>query len=136
MRILYYRCETCQLSYAVDRSDADLHVLTVKMTCPTDECAGTMELVVGQAPHRFSTISAKDLFAASRGRGLPKEKRCSPEALGPILLGKKIVGMEMEKVGDDRSVIDSLTVEGGKTIHFATSTRGATIYKVTEGPDV
>lgn len=81
-------------------------------------------------------MSALELYQATLGAGLPSEKKCSPASMKKLLAGATILSASLDKApSPDRSIVLSLKIRSGKVvreIHLASSTHGATIYKVTE----
>jgi hypothetical protein len=129
--MLVYRCATCSASFGVSNTDAHLHLLGVVMRCPTEECAGRLQLEGGEAAQ---VVTAQQLFAAARGFGTPEEKECSTEKLQNALVGRRIVGIEVVETGrKNRPVVKSIVLDDGVRAHFGSSSAGALIYKLTEG---
>lgn len=134
--MLVYTCKKCKSAYLVSGLDADVHLLQKQMRCPNSEvCGGKIRIYASSKIRVTSTqrVSAVHLYQACMGAGLPHEKRCSPDDLKKLLLGSIVVSAQLESCPDPkRSLIMSLTLNNGKILHFASSTKGATIFKVTE----
>jgi hypothetical protein len=136
-----YHCKKCNAGYRVSIADADLSLLKDSMNCPNKaECKGRIKKV-GETDQlaKFPTkiLTARELYAATMGVGLPQERVCSPKNLRKLLVGKKIVDLALAPSSDpQRSFIYAITIEGGKVFHFAMSSQAATIYKMTEVQDV
>jgi hypothetical protein len=130
-----YICKGCSAAFVVPDSDPNAHLLKKSMRCPNHEaCGGKVKIyAAGNIKVKGSQhISALQLFQASFGAGLPNEKRCGPKDLRKLLLGSTITEVDLKASSDpQRSLIISLTL-GTKVIHFASSTLGATVFKVTE----
>ncbi len=144
--LIYFRCSTCKASYAVSANDKKLDLLTVGMSCPGKNglkkksraaaiaawgCPGQLRGARKWDPEMI-ILKAQELFQATSGMGLPDEKNCIPKNLRKLLIGKKIEDLMMGPGPGKRAMVQSITVEGGVTIHLATSTKGVTIYKVTK----
>ena len=147
-----YQCDACGHVYGVSKLDESLHLLSPSMNCPRSvdrldhpaygkSCPGHIEVVTLDITEQmiYQQVSAQDLFLATRGRGFPPERKCSPEALREALLGGTVVALDLDECDsdEDRSMIHRLAVENGTgimtTIHFAMSIQGATIFKITQG---
>jgi hypothetical protein len=134
----WYRCIKCKTSYFIRAGDPELHLLRKKMRCPQFATCG------GNIHHRNFTvnthtvpnarwISALELFQAAAGIGLPEERNCSVTDVRRAMVGSRISEVHLEKAPDPKkSILMSFTLDNGKVIHLATSTKGAIIYKVTE----
>lgn len=136
---LMYFCKLCEHGYCVPAADPDKKLLNLLMPCPTRECSGKIEYGDPQTTKQQATMPAKILFEACMGRGFPEDRECSPEHLRSVLLNGEIIALELEEAGPNRSFILSMEVETEDAQHkvfFAMSTRGATIYKIEEMPDV
>jgi len=129
-----YECDVCGLSYEVSRLDKELHLLSIRMPCPGFECDGGVQ-VVNETSEPPKKLTSRVLYEACMGRGFPEERRCSPEVLENLLVNSYITSVKLRsvEVDEDRSIIESMTVDNGElrlTIHFAMSNHGATVYKV------
>jgi hypothetical protein len=130
--VVTFRCGKCKTGFKVMVSLEEATLLGTRPRCPVDGCKGRMS--PGDPKEKDQIISGIDLYIAVSGQGLPEEKReAGIMKLLSSLKGKRIVSLKLKRAGDVRSIIESLTIEGGKTFHFASSTKGATIFKVTEG---
>ena len=139
---VFYSC-TCGNSYTINKKDEDLHLLSLRMACPNNKCDGE-GLEIQNEDHGVRGVhrSASELFALTLGRGTPEERQCSPEALRELLVGGQIKELDVEASSADpnRSLISKMRVgidfgqEPSKSVmvYFAMSSRGATIYKVTD----
>lgn len=133
---LYFICSECQKEYCIAAVDPNKHLLIyAKVPCP-DGCIGTLKQIKKKDTSKVkepSYFSAKELFQLAMGRGSALEQECSAGKLIQVLVGERIKSLDMEDLeGKDRVILNSMTMENGKVIHFATSTHGATIYKVTK----
>lgn len=142
--ISLFTCSKCKTAFSVSDEDPSRDLLKKTMRCPVEGCTGKLRLSSRtNIKLGFETIkiSAVELYQATLGAGLPKEKKCSPAAMKKLLTGAKIVAVHLEEAPSaERSLLLSLTVIKGSTrglgrakvIHLASSTKGATIYKVTD----
>jgi DNA-directed RNA polymerase subunit RPC12/RpoP len=132
----WYRCSKCERSFFVKSEDSHRHLLKKSMRCPNYvRCKGRVFHKswsnAGEIKN-WRWISALELYQASAGLGLASERNCSPDALHQLLHGSRIATSEILETGDpQKSILLSLTLENKKTIHLASSTKGAIIYKVT-----
>lgn len=131
----YFRCRKCLKSYAVNGLDKDLTLLDRKLPCTTTGCKGFLRKV-GALDKVPPTITALALFSALGGAGLPQERAAA--ALKTIRT--KFVGAKIKGISGDshagRTIVRSISFDNGLTMHLATSTKGATIFKVTEDAHV
>jgi hypothetical protein len=131
-----YSCKKCRCAFVVSGSDENLKLLQPSMRCPNAmSCEGKIRVyaTTNMDFKEAIRISALHLYQASMGAGLPKEKKCSPQEVKKLLVGSTIAEVELQNCPDPkRSIILSLTLNNGKVLHFASSTKGATIFKITE----
>ncbi len=136
----WYRCQKCQKSFFFKTDDPDRHLIKKSMRCPNYiRCNGRIFRKswnnVSEI-RNFRWVTAKELYQASAGIGFESERDCSPDSLKRLLHGIRIVGSDLQVTGDPKkSILMSLTLETGKTIHLSSSVKGAIIYKVTEVGD-
>lgn len=129
--ILYVHCSKCANSFAVSSLDPDLRLLAKPLPCTDSECKGTLKKVKNPSEEQCK-ISALKLFQAAGGGGMPSERSaCTDKQLKTVLVGKVIKAVVLENY-NSRVLVKSITLEGGKQIHFASSTKGAVVFKVTE----
>ena len=138
MFFLSYGCD-CGFGCRVAKVDEDLHLLNLRMRCPGCGQAGLEILDDSDLEKygRLEIITAKSLFDASMGHGLPDQRSCSPDALKEIMLYGAITELDLQtsSANPHRSMISSMKVskEGVEyQVYFATSTQGATVYKAVE----
>lgn len=124
---------SCGIKYSVQNGDPDLHLLPARIKCWSPlKCRYYLVLKKGASPG--PVVRALDIYKVMANLGFDAEKKCSPDDIKKHLLGKKITGVALERAPDaNRSLITTLTVEGGTTIFLAPSVKGVTIYKVTYG---
>lgn len=135
LRKLYF-CKVCRIEYSVSVIDSHIDLLKKRMRCPSfDTCGGYLRLGA-ETNMKSNTIAidAMSLYQASMGVGLPSEKKyCSPIYLRKLMTGKKIKAVTLLSAGDSkRSIIVSIQLDNDKIIYLASSTKGATVYKVTD----
>jgi hypothetical protein len=117
--------------------DPDRHLLKKIMRCPSaPTCDGKQHMFSEtNIPTEFHVeqISALQFYQAVMGIGLPKERKCGPSEVRKILVGSRVLDVHLDVAPDDkRSIIYSITLENGNVLHLAASTRGATVFRVTE----
>ena len=137
--LVFYACP-CGAAFKVSKTDEDLHLLSLRMRCPDESCVRGM-FEIQDNDDDGVLITAKELFALCSGRGTPKERQCSPERLRELLVGGHIKELEVEASSADpnRSLVSKMLVgidfgdpSKAVVVHFAMSSKGATIYKVTD----
>src|SRR6185436_8776833 len=133
---LWHRCSKCERSFFVKNKDPNLHLLKKSMRCPNYiRCNGHIIRKswnnAGEI-RNWKWVSAIELYQASAGIGLESERNCSPDTIRELLLGRRIVSTEILEAGDPKkSILLSITLDNGKAIHLASSTKGAIVYKTT-----
>jgi hypothetical protein len=133
--MLYFHCPDCKLHIVVNPMDKEVHLLKRYMRCPNaDTCKGKLRKMLKQSPPEAARkLTALELFQATEGFGFPGEKNCTPQDLRKVMVRATVVAVELEQVGGhNRSIITSLKLSTGHTLHFAGSALGSTIYKVTK----
>ena len=133
----WYRCSKCERSFFVRSKDEHQHLLKKSMRCPNFvRCKGRISRRswnTADEIRNYQWVTALELFQASAGLGLKAERNCSPETLKRLMVGSKILSTEVQDTGDpQKSLLMSITLDNGKVIHTASSTKGAIVYKVTE----
>jgi hypothetical protein len=122
----------CGAKYTVSEQDPNKHLVPDRFKCWVKGCRfyqNRNDDLVASA-----VTQAAFLYQVLSGIGTEDERKCGPADVRKMVLGKKVVAVSVEPASDKhRSLITSLTLEDGKTIHLAPSTRGVTIYKVTHG---
>ncbi len=132
-----FTCRKCSRAYAVPALDANLRLLKSRMRCPNwMTCKGSIyrgaETNVKPSFH-VVMLSAIELYQASMGTGLPEERKCGPKDLKKIMVGSKITEVQLgDAPAANRSLIHSITLDNGKVLHLAPSTKGASVFKITE----
>jgi len=134
MRVFLRCTENDDHCYMMAEVDPDLSLFSpkVKVPCPVTWCPGYMTRRK-RGPKSAVYMKAKELFLLTMGRGALEERECNADVLSKLLVGSVISSVDLVDMGEkNRSIVNSLTLKGGRTVHFATSTQGATIYKVTK----
>lgn len=122
----------CGNTFSVLEVDPNKHLLEDRIKCPTIRCRFYLTRNDGLSPG--TVVQALVLYQSFCGLGDEDQRHCSPADVRKMVLGKKVVAVSIEPASDKRrSLISSLTLEDGKTLHLAPSTKGVTIYKVTHG---
>lgn len=137
----WYRCPKCTNSFLVKSDDPDRHLLTKSrsMRCPNYlECQGHLILRAftknTRTIDKARWVTALELYQAAAGIGLPGERKCSVKDVTKLLVGARITAIHVENAPDPKkSILMSMTLDGGQTLHVTSSTKGAIIYKVTNG---
>jgi hypothetical protein len=132
--MIFYKCPDCGAAFLVNPMDPDLHLLQRYMPCPSFECGGSLrKMFKQQPPKEAKKLKAVQLYQATMGFGLPREKNCTPEKLRKVMVGAMITAIDVTQVGDhNRSIITTLKLSTGHQVHFASSALGATIYRMTK----
>lgn len=134
--MISYACEADRMVFQVPKLDPQVRLLTVVLNCPT--CHRPLTITSKWGIHYEKVLlTAEQLFKASNGLALPGAESASEARVSMLLIEAKFVSARLEAVAEDRVIIESLTIETANvpkkyTFHFGTSTKGATIYKITE----
>ena len=134
----YFRCSVCSVTYSVSVRDPDILLVMGKVTpCPNHPCTGKVtHLASGNTKMQAVKVKAIELYQAHQ-MGFKAERKCGPADLAKLLTGATVLRADIDKSADpNKSIIRSITLKGGKTIHLAPSTYGVVVIKVTEGRDV
>lgn len=129
-----WACTRCDRAFSVKKSDPDIALIPDVFKCwgvtmSGKTCRGKLEAGPASASLQMRGL---DLYKAIMGMGLNEERDASMATLNK-LVGKKVVAFGLKAAPvPERSMIDSLTLEGGVVLHLATSTKGVTVYKVTK----
>lgn len=127
-----YVCEDDLMVYSVNRMDPSIKILPVVIGCP--KCRKDITVAPNfPARSQVLILTAEELFRAANGLPLPPDESASEARVSHLLLNGKITGVKLISVDQDRVIIESISVkylEQNHTLHFATSTKGATIFKV------
>ncbi len=132
-----YTCRKCFAAYSVPAIDPNLHLLKGKLRCPNSAvCKSTLRAAAStniKPIFTTSQLTAVELYQATMGTGMPAERKCSPKDLRKIMTGATITGVEIDLGSPkDRSFLHSITLDNGKTLHLAPSTKGVAVFKVTQ----
>lgn len=129
--VVSWRCPACGDTYSVSKKDSDLKLLKDKMPCIGRGCGGSLQQSRRPYLHAL-VVKARTLYQACEGLGTPAERKCSPAVVKKLLVGSKIVDVAVTPSSDkNRAFLTTITLEGGKTVHLAPSTKGVTVFKVT-----
>jgi hypothetical protein len=122
----------CGARFTVLETDPNKHLVPDRFKCWAKGCRYYVNR--DDSLDRGLVAQAIMLYQVLSGLGSEDEKKCGPADVRKMMLGKKVVAVSVEPAPDKhRSFITNLTLEDGKTLHLAPSTRGVTIYKVTHG---
>lgn len=134
---IWYKCSKCNRSLFIKANDPNNRLLKSTMRCPNYvRCDGRIlnkSWANALEIRNFRWTTALELYQASAGIGFVSERDCSPDTLRRLLHGHTIMATEIQDTGDpQKSIMMSLTLDTGKVLHLAASTKGAIVYKVTE----
>lgn len=132
-----FRCSACKVTYSVSSKDPDIHLLQKDVRCPNHPCNGiVVEIAKTNARVKAVKVKAVELYQAHQ-MGFSSERKCGPAELTKMLTGTKVISVDVDKTSDpDKSILRSITLEGGRTLHLAPSTIGVVVLKVTENRNV
>lgn len=132
-RRVTYTCASCRKSWLAVGSKDEQALLEALATpaCPKFGCEGQLRREKkNDADAEY--VRAGAFYEALNSLGLPEERLCGPEDLGSLLVGKRIESIHLEpSPSPHRSIVHSITLEGGLTLHLSTSGHGATAYRMT-----
>lgn len=136
MKLQYY-CKTDRTVFSTLVLDLNVRLMGVIIDCPV--CRRPIELTseIEDPDAKMVSMSVEDLFKASNGMGMPGLDVASLARVKFLLSeATKISDVELVEVTPERVLIEKLTVKTSNpertyTLHFGSSTKGATIYKVT-----
>ncbi len=105
-----------------------------KLPCTNGKCKGRLKrTTVLRGSRKFIIIKASDLYVALGGGGLPEEReRCTSVNVKSMMVGERIKSVHVEPGPSHRSFLHSITLESGNELHLGVSTKGPTVYKVTQ----
>jgi hypothetical protein len=98
-------------------------------TCPLCQGQFLEACFVERSEYDVHNITAKDLWLAVNGLGLPEERKFSDTEIVGLLTEHKIVFVSAKMKRTGRVLIESLTLKNGKRLSFGD---GAVIYKIEE----
>lgn len=134
MITINYPCEKDRIVYRVPSVDPDIRILSVVLSCPRCQEALTPSKTWQKGDEEV-VLSAQDLFKASNGLPISGLEAASAARIGFIFSTCMVVDSQFEAITEERVLLESLTVQtptGVKyKLHFGSSTKGATIYKIT-----
>lgn len=131
---LAYPCKEDWIVFLISRVDSQIGILPAQASCP--KCGSPM-LVCEDYPEGLipKIISAVEFFQAVNGLGLPNDQDASKSKVIFSILNGTIKWAELEEATSNRTIIQSIDVKVDsdgitRRLHFASSTKGATIYKI------
>ena len=100
-----------------------------KVTCPVcvEPCVIRTNFHSGDG-HK---LTAKQFWTASNGFGLPDEIVVGVDSVKAMLLSNKIISVDLRETETERAEVRNIELSNGVTLHFAASSGGAIIFKVT-----
>ena len=76
-------------------------------------------------------VTPQEALAAFSGLGLPSERDCSAAAVEKILVGAKVTRVAVHQIRNShRSIVDFIELEDGTRLYLASSSLGATVYRI------
>ena len=132
--MIAYPCTKDRVVFKVPTLDPQVRILNEVIPCPL---CGDQLTVSHDLSDNLTTrvMTATELFQASSGLGLPDFQQASLERVRHCLEGSTVVSIQAQEITPTRVLVESITVNGSTNdyvIHFGSSTRGATIFKITE----
>lgn len=116
------------------KSNSLLNSMPEPYSCINPDCGGEAVKVDNNAlieadRHKITVLSDEDYV-----RLLTQPKyNANPQKVGRLLLGKKMVSVDLSAAGEgNRTIVKSLTLEGGVTLHFGISSQGACVFQIEE----
>lgn len=97
------------------------------------ELAGIVPNIDGGVFSKLNLIDVSpfEALAALNGLGLPQERECSPSAVENTLTGARIRRVATRVIKNShRSVLEFIELEDGTRVYLASSTFGATVYRI------
>ncbi len=76
-------------------------------------------------------VTPQEALAAFSGLGLPSEQDCSAAAVEKALNGATVARVVVRQIRNShRSIVDFIELEGGTRVYLASSSLGATVYRI------
>jgi hypothetical protein len=80
---------------------------------------------------KIRDLTPLELYCVQIDLGAPEEQVCTFEKVKELLECKRIKSVAGEDIkGTNRCVLTTITLEDGTRVYLASSTRGATVYRV------
>ena len=144
---MYLACDVCSSVWSVlDDEEAEKllvqhkHWINHPRMCP--QCGGTVVVttvaLVGYLRAQgvaVPELTASEAFSALCGLGLPEQIGHEPEVVEALLLAHRVTGVEVAKSPSGRTLLKSLTLANGVTIHLISNVSGAGVLKIVRRTD-
>ena len=132
-------CNSCGLIIQVNGPEERVRELLGRelwgdmFPCPRCEFGRAIrDIEVPEAlPDAQVELTPEEYFRALHGFGLPDEINCPPEVIRSLLLTNQVVGVGVDLAPKQRTILNSLDLANGLTLHLGVSTQGPVIYKIT-----
>lgn len=132
-------CNTCGLAIQVNGSDQRIKDLLSReiwgSMFPCPRCGVGQAIRDTELPLELEAawveLTPDEYFRALHGFGLPDEINCPPEVIQSLLLGNSVVGVGVELAPKQRTVLNTLELSNGLTLHLGVSTNGPVVFKIT-----
>lgn len=130
-----YVCDKDRVVFRVPKTDPNVSILPVLLKCPRCEEHITVS-ATWKKGCEILILSAEDFFRAANGLGLPDKEDASEARVQYLLREGQITLVVTKEASESRVLIERIHVKTPEDrryiLHFASSTKGATIFKVTE----
>ena len=139
-------CNGCLQVYEISSESTDTHLLKeivqedMMCVCPR-LCGGRINILSSSAITMMATdprlrepmhLSAKELFKAVKGGGLPEEIPKSAEVVELLFAASKVKEVKLQSLGT-RIFMHEIHFENGQILHLSSGLRGAEVLKITKG---
>jgi hypothetical protein len=109
-----------------------------KYPCPRAECSGVCEYLQGVESSALQMLEIHDLspeeaFIAFNGLGFPEEHDCGRTAVEKLFAEKRVKSVKVRQLPrQNRSVLEYIIFDDDTRLFLASSTEGATVYRVSK----
>jgi hypothetical protein len=140
--VIFYACTSvsCSAILRVAGFDGDEVNLLIgresewfpdKYPCPTCGERMAVHTKCPEADPKFIDLSPQEAYSAFCGAGLPSEQECSASRVRELLITQRITDVRVRHIrGTNRCTLDQIILENGLTLHMASSTHGASVYRI------
>lgn len=113
--------------------------IEVDVACPECGCCYMQNHAEGsidpelQQKLKLRDLTKEEFLCVVHGGPLPSDVPCTPENVVKLLLSSPIQAVSAHGVlGSARTVITSITLEGGARIYFGASALGSVVYRIAQ----
>jgi hypothetical protein len=138
-------CNLCLQVYEIHSEPSDAHLLKEvvndDLTCACPRlCGGYINILSSAATSTLATdprlkapmhLTAKELFRAVKGGGLPDEVPKSEDVIALLFQASKVVDVRTQTLGN-RVYLNEIHFENGQVLHLSSGLRGAEVLKITK----